>query len=158
MAVAGAHLDEEFTRLVMEPVADPRPIYAELRERAPVFRTPFGFWYVTRYDLAVSVVRNDPAWSASAATSSAAAGAHHDGFAFDVMRRMMLTLDSADHARLRRLVSPIFVPRAVERLRAKVDASVAEQLDALGGRDEVDLFRDLALIHNSDPTRQRCIS
>ena len=60
-----AQLDDEFARLVGEPIADPRPFYAELRERAPVYRTPFDFWYVTRYDLAVAISRDNTGWTVS---------------------------------------------------------------------------------------------
>ena len=31
-------------------IADPYPFYRELRETAPVFKTPQGFWLMTRYD------------------------------------------------------------------------------------------------------------
>ena len=53
-------LDEEFLRIVSQPTPDPRPVYARMREEAPVFRTPLGFWYVTRYDLAQQVIRIFP--------------------------------------------------------------------------------------------------
>jgi cytochrome P450 len=142
-------LENEFARFVSELPADPRPFYAELRERAPVFRTPFGFWYVTRYDLAQAVIRNDAAWSVSSVASSSAGAPHHGSFAFDVMHEMMLTLDGEDHARLRRLVSPIFVPRAAEKLRETIQASVDEQLDALAGAREIDLVEVAYLL----PTR-----
>ena len=56
-----SRLDERFVRLVSEPLADPRPLYADLREHAPVYRTPFDFWYVTRYDLAVAISRDNVA-------------------------------------------------------------------------------------------------
>ena len=81
----------------------PGPFYAELREQAPVYRTPFDFWYVTRYDLANAVMRGDSAWSVAAASGSSH-GAHHERFAFAVMARMLLTMDGVDHTRLRRLV------------------------------------------------------
>jgi cytochrome P450 len=130
-------LEDRFAEFVSDLPADPRPFYAELRQRAPVFRTPFGFWYVTRYDLAQAVIRNDAAWSVSSVASSAAGPPHEGSFAFDVMHRMMLTLDGEDHARLR------------QRLRATIQASVDEQLDALAGVDRVDLVRVAYLL----PTR-----
>ena len=142
-------LEDRFAQFVADLPADPRLFYAELRERAPVFRTPFGFWYVTRYDLAQAVIRNDAAWSVSSVASSSAGAPHEGSFAFDVMHRMMLTLDGEDHARLRRLVSPVFVPRAAERLRATIQTSVDEQLDAIAGADRVDLVKVAYLL----PTR-----
>ena len=54
-----------FRRLVTGTIADPRPFYAELRAQAPVYRTPFDFWYVSRYDLAVAISRDDEGWTVS---------------------------------------------------------------------------------------------
>src|SRR5471030_1540838 len=31
-------------------IADPYPFYHRLRETAPVFKTPMGFWLLSRYD------------------------------------------------------------------------------------------------------------
>ena len=31
-------------------IADPYPFYHRLRETAPVFKTPLGFWLLSRYD------------------------------------------------------------------------------------------------------------
>jgi cytochrome P450 len=95
------------------------------------------------------VIRSDAAWSVSSVASSSAGPPHEGSFAFDVMHRMMLTLDGEDHARLRRLVSPVFVPRAAERLRATIQASVDDQLDALAGADRIDLVKVAYLL----PTR-----
>jgi cytochrome P450 len=139
-----AQLDDEFTRLVTESIEDPRPFYAELRERAPVYRTPFDFWYVTRYDLAVAISRDNTSWTVSRPSSMH--GGHHDGFASDAMARMMLTLDGPDHARLRRLVGTIFTPRGAEALRAKVTTALETQLDGLAGRTHVDLVHDFAIL------------
>ncbi len=66
---SAARLAEQFDAIVVG-AADPRPFYAELRQRAPVYRTPIGFWYVTRYDLARAIMRSDAQWSVSAASAS----------------------------------------------------------------------------------------
>jgi len=137
-----AALDEGFESLVTETIADPRPFYAELRAHAPVYRTPFDFWYVSRYDIATSISRDNETWTV---TRPANGGAHHEGYAFGVMGQMMLTLDGADHARLRRLVGTIFTPRGAEALRAKVTAAVELGLDELDASSGVDLVGDFAL-------------
>lgn len=142
-ADVGAALHRDFEAIVVGGASDPRPVYAELRERAPVYRTSFGFWYVTRYDLATSIMRADAAWSVSASSASTPT-AHHDGFAASVMGRMVLTTDGEVHTRLRRLVSTIFTGRGAERLRGAITASVERQLDVVAGRSEFDLFADVA--------------
>jgi cytochrome P450 PksS len=136
-------LDEEFTRLVEEPIADPRPIYAELREHAPVYRTPFDFWYVTCYPLATTIGRDPATWTVSAPSGHRTPG---ESFAFDVMARMILTLDGPDHTRLRRLVGTIFNPRGAEALRATVKTAIEQQLDGIEGRTEVDLVHEIAIL------------
>lgn len=142
-ATSLAALDERFDSLVTGTVADPRPFYAELRAQAPVYRTPFDFWYVSRYDLATAISRDNETWTVSKPTTGG--DADHEGYAFGVMGRMMLTLDGADHARLRRLVGTIFTPRGAEALRAKVTSAVQTNLDELGTSGEVDLVHDFAI-------------
>jgi cytochrome P450 len=132
-----AALDEGFDRLVTGTVADPRPFYAELRGQAPVYRTPFDFWYVSRYDLAAAISRDNETWTV---TKPGNGDAHHEGYAFGVIGRMMLTLDGADHARLRRLVGTIFTPRGAEALRAKVTAAVETGLEEIDTSEEVDSY------------------
>ena len=81
-ATSLAALDEGFDRLVTGTVADPRPFYAELREQAPVYRTPFDFWYVSRYDLATAISRDNETWTVSKPTTGARPSR---GYAFGVM-------------------------------------------------------------------------
>jgi cytochrome P450 len=58
----------------------------------------------------------------------------------------MLNLDPPDHDRLRRLVSKVFTPRTVERLRPRVAELVADALDAVEARGDthMDVIADLA--------------
>ncbi len=55
--------------------------------------------------------------------------------------RNFLLLNEPDHARLRRVVAPLFTPSAVERRRDRIVQRVEELLD---GRREVDVVHDLA--------------
>src|SRR5207249_799923 len=57
----------------------------------------------------------------------------------------ILWRDAPDHTRLRRLVNKVFTPRATERMRDQIEASVLTLLDAaLADRDHMDLHRDFA--------------
>jgi cytochrome P450 len=63
-----------------------------------------------------------------------------DGPLYEEMRRNILHVNGADHARLRGLVNPSFTPRAAERWRPAMRGFLAELLDALpagGGCDFV---------------------
>jgi cytochrome P450 len=139
-----ARLDEEFVVLATERLADPRPIYAHLRKRAPVFRTPFEFWYVTSYEIGNRVSRADRDWTV--ASAAVVSHPHPKSFAFDVMGRMVLTTDGPTHARLRRLVGPVFNPRGAEALRDKVRRSIELQLAELPDDGIVELLHDFAIL------------
>jgi cytochrome P450 len=144
MTPAVAGLEAEFTALASEVIADPRPIYARLRDAAPAFKTPMGFWYVTSYELANAISTADGDWTVAASASHSPT--HVDSFAFAVMARMMLTIDGPDHARLRRLVGGVFNPRGAEVLTEKVRKSIGRQLDELPTQGEIDLVADFAIL------------
>jgi cytochrome P450 len=59
--------------------------------------------------------------------------------------KMMIRRDGADHTRLRRLVTKVFTPRAIEAWRAKAEEIVEQRLDDAAARGELDLIADYAL-------------
>ncbi|MFJ2651610.1 cytochrome P450 [Streptomyces sp. NPDC087420] len=68
----------------------------------------------------------------------------------------MATTDGSAHARLRKLVTPAFTPRRVEKLRVQIEAIVAGLLDGLkqrAGREPVDLHTEFSY---QVPTRVIC--
>jgi cytochrome P450 len=119
-----------------------------MRDNAPVYQHPFGFWLLTRYEdvswllragLSVedrNVAENNPLRAMRVATYG------------DRMPRIdgrsMLDRDPPDHTRLRRLVSKAFTPRAVRALRPRVADLVDGMLDVMGGARHVDLVESLA--------------
>ncbi|POM26308.1 6-deoxyerythronolide B hydroxylase [Actinomadura rubteroloni] len=62
----------------------------------------------------------------------------------DLPPNVLLFLDPPDHTRLRRMLSPAFTPRAIERLRPRVTAIVDAALDGL--EDGADIVADLAYL------------
>jgi cytochrome P450 len=58
--------------------------------------------------------------------------------------RQLMSSDGADHARLRRAMGPYFSPDAVERRRPLIEKTVADLLDDMAGKAEVDLVADFA--------------
>ena len=68
-----------------------------------------------------------------------------DGPLYEEMRRNILHINGADHARLRGLVNPSFTPRAAERWRPAMRAFMDELLDAaLAGDGAVDFVSAVA--------------
>jgi cytochrome P450 len=123
---------------------DPYPFLRHLREVDPVNRTPIGMWRVTRYEDCQQLLRHDEATGVRLA----------DGRRFGEellpaqMRQrgdFMLSQDPPAHTRLRKLVSKAFTPRAVARIRPRLEEIAREQMDRGCERGEMDVIRDLAL-------------
>jgi len=126
--------------------ADPYPRYATLRAVAPVHRSTFGFWALSRYDDCQALLRHpgvgkDFTGAASALGLSEKERVEQDRFRND--RSNMLTTDPPDHTRLRGLVTRAFTPRTVELLRPRIVALVDSLLDGFGA-GEVDVMDVLA--------------
>jgi cytochrome P450 len=132
-------------------IADPYPVYAELRERAPVWydeRT--DHWYVARYDDVNRLLR-DPrrlgrTYLHRFSHAEMGKPEEPDFLApfWTTIRNGMLDREQPDHTRLRRLVSQAFTPRRVEALRPTVQRVMDGLLDRVAGAGEFDLLREVA--------------
>ncbi|MEU5695828.1 cytochrome P450 [Actinosynnema sp. NPDC020468] len=114
----------------------PHALFARLRRERPVAWVDAGFWAVTRH-ADISAASRD-----TALFSSQAQGA----FLHDVPggRRMLVDLDGDRHRDLRRVLTPLFTPRAVGGLRESVRAHARRLVEAVVGAGEVDVVADLA--------------
>ena len=127
-------------------IADPYPFYALLRQVAPVFKAPPGFWLVTRYADAHAVLR-DKRFGKDFAGDMVQRFGSEDCLkepAIASAGRTMLVLDPPDHTRLRSLVSKAFTARRVADMRPRIEALVARQIDRVIDRGEMDVIHDLA--------------
>ncbi|MFF0061321.1 cytochrome P450 [Streptomyces sp. NPDC005279] len=134
-AAAAERCTPEFRR-------NPHPVYANLRDSAPVcpMRPPHGIdtYLITRYKDARAAL-TDPRLS-------------KDMYgAMDAYRRIfgdssvalddhMLNADPPKHTRLRKLVNSEFTPRRVEALRPQIQDIVETLLDGCSTREPVDLL------------------
>jgi hypothetical protein len=130
--------------------ADPYPFYKELRERDPVHPSwAAGGWVLTRHRDILAVL-GDRAFSSDERNWK-----RHEGIRRSMLRAglpdpydsrltSMLRIDPPDHTRLRTLVSQAFTPRAVERMRPRIQTVVVELLAGLAGKREFELVRDFA--------------
>lgn len=116
-------------------IADPYPLYRQLREAAPLFCTQTtGTWVISEFETARRLLR-DPRCG-SPPDQEAVGPVSIDGSRrrrIDSETVSMLFLNPPDHTRIRGLVSRAFTPRRVERLRPEVAAMTDELLDDLGG-------------------------
>ena len=126
---------------------DPYPQYEVMREQAPVYEHPLGFWLLTGYE--------DVFWLLRAGLSVEDRNVAQGPFTElrDQLRGddvpsqdglSMLDRDPPDHTRLRRLVSKAFTPRAIEGLRPRITTLVDAMLDTVEERRQVDLVEALA--------------
>ncbi|MGH8793485.1 MAG: cytochrome P450 family protein [Stackebrandtia sp.] len=104
--------------------------------------TPDGgsAWLVTRYD-EVRAALADPLLSLDKRNSTTG----YRGLTLPpALDANLLNMDPPDHGRIRRLVSGVFTVRRVEGMRDRVRDVAEELLDAMEGRDEVDLVASFA--------------
>lgn len=132
---------------------DPYEQYAALREHDPVHHSVLGPWFLWRHDDVERVVR-DPELSVEIDNATPLARTQMFEEALESLEggeaarergsRAILNIDPPDHTRLRRLVSKVFTPKAVEALRPRARQIVDEHLDRAAARDSMDVVADLA--------------
>ncbi|MFO1083769.1 MAG: cytochrome P450 [Reyranellaceae bacterium] len=127
-------------------IADPYPYYRRLRETAPVYKTPQGFWLATGYEDVALILRDKRFGKDFVGNMRRRYGekAGLDEPAIASLARTMLVLDPPDHTRLRGLVNKAFTARRVADMRPRIKTLVDEQLDRVIAKGEMDVMRDLA--------------
>ena len=128
-------------------LADPYPVFRKLRATDPVFKAPFGRWFLTRYDDTQLLLRDrrfgrdydDPdalmhRFGPTALQEPAVVELTH----------MMLMRNPPDHTRLRGLVSKAFTARRIEAMRERVQHLTDHLLDKVMPLGRMDAIRDLA--------------
>jgi cytochrome P450 len=148
--VTAATTPEPLTLNPFEPgfFDSPYEQYARLRADDPVRPALDGGWMLFAYDDVMRLLRdptlsvedrNVPGPSARNEMVAALMGDREPRG-----RRAILNLDPPDHDRIRHLVSYAFTPKRVQAMRTRVDELVADALDTVAGRGEMDVISDLA--------------
>ncbi|HEY3238005.1 MAG TPA: cytochrome P450 [Acidimicrobiia bacterium] len=143
-----ARADEVLDRLMTtrEGTADPYPLYRELREIAPLYRSGWdGLWYASRYDDCKAILL-DPLAGRPPAGMRQRHGMN-PVFAERFRRQMrhnMLTANPPEHTRLRAPVSRTFTPRRMAALESSITARIDAICDQMADAGEVDLMAVMA--------------
>lgn len=140
---------EELLRALGSPEgqANPYPVYAALRELAPVLLRS-GVAYLWRYDDCNAIIRNPALGAQSPAWMDRVRPGWRDHPGLRVTHESFVFRDPPDHTRLRRHVSGEFSVSKVKLLRGYIEGVTADVLGAIGdaGADggRVDLHEILA--------------
>ena len=128
-----------------EVLADPYPLFHQLRTEDPVHWDPFlHAWVVTRYKDVVTVLHHYSAQRTPTPEQLAAMGLASLNPIAEIMVKQMLFLDPPAHARLRGLASQAFTPQRVEVLRWHIHEITNRLLDKVQAKGHMDVIADLA--------------
>jgi cytochrome P450 len=116
-------------------------IIRQARKQAPIAIGPHGPELLT-YELVHAVLR-DPRFRVPEGMFLAAQGIT-SGPLWDRIAVNLISLDGAEHHRLRRLVSKAFTPRATARLRTTIDDVITELVDRHTARGCCEVVTDIA--------------
>jgi cytochrome P450 len=134
-----------------EPGFDAWPYdqYRRLREADPVhWSDVLSGWVLTRYEDVTRVLRDHSVSSdldrakPSPVVDLLRARAGRNAAQRDGMT--LVLMDDPEHARIRKLMQPLFTARSIEQLRASIQERVDEHLDRLGSSGEAELISDFA--------------
>ena len=121
--------------------ADPYPVYARLRDEAPLYRNEdLDFWAMSRHEDVAAAFRDHEGRSSANGVSldpSAWGPGAHRTMSF-------LALDPPRHTRMRALVSKGFTPRRVRDLRDSISELTSRYLGPALDRREFDFVADFA--------------
>jgi cytochrome P450 enzyme len=128
--------------------ANPHPLLEQLRAEAPLFYWELGrSWIVCRYEEGLAVLRDDQRFSPNREDWEFASVLGADALIpemEELNKNGLFALGAQGHARVRRLVSPAFSPRAAERLRPEIQAIVDELLDTMAAKGRLNMVHDFS--------------
>jgi cytochrome P450 len=125
-------------------VADPYPIWEDLRERCPVAHTDryAGGWFPTTHEMVSSVANDTDHFTSRSVVVS------HNKFPPNAVAPIggapPITSDPPFHQIARRLILPAFAPGPINAMEPQVRALCTKHLDSLEGRVEIDAGADYA--------------
>ncbi|NXY96561.1 cytochrome P450 [Streptomyces sp. BR123] len=130
-------------------VADPFPLYRQLREEGPVRRAVIAggleAWLITRYEDGLAALSDSRLSSDVRDASDGRLLQQLPETERDAMLSNMLRSDPPDHTRLRRLVSKAFTARRVAGMGPRIQAITDRLLDAVVPAGRADLVAEFAL-------------
>src|SRR6202012_1569437 len=137
-----AALDFDIRRLTPEFLENPYPTYRALRQLDPVHRTADGSYFLTRYDDCLAVYRDTDTWSSDKKLDFKPNFA--DSLLYEHHTTSLVFNDPPYHPRVRKLLAPVFTPRALKAIEPRIEDLVDRLLDDAARAGTVDLIEDYA--------------
>jgi pimeloyl-[acyl-carrier protein] synthase len=127
-----------------EVLANPYPLFAQLRAEDPVHWDPYlHSWVVTRYTDVVTVLRDFSASRTPTPEQLSSMGLSRLDPLARVMVKQMLFLDPPSHSRIRGLAACAFTPQRVSALKSRIQQLTDSLLDEVQARSRIDVIADL---------------
>jgi pimeloyl-[acyl-carrier protein] synthase len=129
--------------------SDPYPFYQRVRETDPIHWNPPGFWLITRYADALTVLRDPRIGHPKVRTAEYTAHLYQQGQLSPIellLGHWIISKNPPDHTRLRRLVSKAFTPSVIEGLRPQIQALADSLIDQVEGHETFDLMAEVAYL------------
>lgn len=128
-----------------EILANPYPLYHQLRAEDPVYQSPDGHWYLSRYDDVARVLKDHLFSRESPHGANPLTSEQREPTLLDEqMKQWMVFRDPPDHTRLRGLVNKAFTPRMIADLRPHIQEIADGLLDAVQDTGKLDMIADFA--------------
>ncbi len=143
---------QEFDLFSRQFKRDPFPTFAQMRRHAPIYLhvAPNGVrvWYVTRYEEAVDILKDNDRFCKNFRNALPAAerGKMNAGIqnVLSLINQNMLFSDPPNHTRLRSLVSQAFTPRRMEALAPRIRQIADELLNQAAPHLQMELIAEYA--------------
>src|SRR5262252_6458434 len=132
----------DLSRLGPAFLNEPFPTYRVLREYAPVHRLPDGSFFLTRYDDLAQIYRDTATWSSDKKIDFRPAFA--DSLLYEHHTTSLVFNDPPLHTRVRKLLAPVFTPRALKAIEPTIEALVDRLLDNAARAGVIDVIDDFA--------------
>jgi hypothetical protein len=132
---------------LLEPeiLANPYPLYEQLRREDPVHWDPYlHAWVVTRYGDVVRVLHDFTSARTPTPERLAELGLAHLSPIAETLVKLMLFMDGSQHGRLRGIFSQAFTPVRMERLRTHIQEIADRLLDKVLPTGTMDMLDDFA--------------
>jgi cytochrome P450 len=137
---------------LMDPAVQqcPYAFYALTRAQAPLYRMPgTGFWLVTSFDLCREVIRQPDLYASGVSPMALKPGGVLPEVVAEFGKGWLplascSTSDPPRHTRVRAFLEPLFTVKRVRAIRPLIDRTVAQLLDGLGDRTEVEFVREFS--------------